>query len=490
MLITDKNYLIVTTFIEKSDALEDSQALWQLGDQLEDMSCLFKIARVFSCFLKYICLEGWYLDQVRETYNAFTVCFIQTSKVDVETNPSLKAKVETLLRGDISQAVLAHVKEVIDLQKRVKTMAKEFTDRGDPEIAVNEAIEELCKQDIGLIDFFPLEKLITTKEIERVKGVLISDGYMPEVAEMAAENMKTIVLFPAQIERTMRESLPGIRKMMGENQSIWLRAIHGFPLEYTDRFPQFDRIFSGLQKGTVDDVNALSTAYHDCVIAEILTEVHENPEMMQKAAKRWKPELPGTFVTRAAISTELMADYQQIVDSIKINKANWLEMIKDLPKEYQVIFSKYADFARFFSGLAEPNDYHINLVVWHYHARVTNDISKEGERDVMKDAVTAEAILQWKKKAPKNIFVNKETIRKEIGEISKEITDHSPQLKAQFLEKFADKSESFKKFFNKVHGSDLIAPFFLGVRAPTNEDIRSIEQWINVVPTDWIEKNC
>lgn len=91
MLVTDKNYLMIESYVKQStseiDIAADEQFLWKIAGDLEDTSCLFKIARVFSCFLKWICLEGWYLNQVKgvvvEYKEAFKDFFFKTFRDNI-----------------------------------------------------------------------------------------------------------------------------------------------------------------------------------------------------------------------------------------------------------------------------------------------------------------------------------------------------------------------------------------------------------------------
>lgn len=149
MHIDSKNYSIISGLIERgsTEIPDDLDRLWELADSLEDMSCLYKIAQIFSCFLSFLCLDGWYLDQAREAFREYKVCFSQYISDTIQLG-DLSTKAQGFLAGGVvNRNVFRQVKQMLFVQTTLQKLVPKFVDeyRFSQEDMIKRT-EEFCKR--------------------------------------------------------------------------------------------------------------------------------------------------------------------------------------------------------------------------------------------------------------------------------------------------------------------------------------------------------
>lgn len=149
MRIEDKNYSIISELVERTwgkEISEDERALWTLANSLEDMSCLYKIAQVFSCFLGCLCLDGWYLDHARAAFADYKVCFAETTR-DALISPNLREQVNEFLASEVVNAqVFRNVKQVLIAQTMLQNLVQKFiSEYGFAQRDMLKWTEDYCK---------------------------------------------------------------------------------------------------------------------------------------------------------------------------------------------------------------------------------------------------------------------------------------------------------------------------------------------------------
>lgn len=353
MLITDKNFSIISTFVQKTDLDEpfDEAGLWTLSDRLEDMSCLFRIARVVSCILKCICLDGWYLNQVKEVCNEFSVCLLK--------GPARKLFVDGVMNDDVKQ----DVKKVTDFQEQLDATAIRFANVS-PSL-VQQAQQELFMQDISSIHdvFAALFSIIRKKEIDRVKGVLISEGELPQLVEIAITSVGEQNI--NSIERDMREEVESLKELMPVRQREWKDMTKGLSKEHLEIFAKdsrFATLFTGLEAVTNENWHEFKQASHQLSVDEIIKKLPRSDEraIMAEAGREWLAIMSGSILLfdPYEIGKALGRRYMEIQENIPQLKAAWAEKFEGNP-----IMGKFVEeccassrFKPFSEGIRSPEE--------------------------------------------------------------------------------------------------------------------------------------
>lgn len=284
MQVLDKNFTIISNFIASSNEPPEDQAFWQLGYQLEDMSCLFKIATIFSCFLKCICLEGWYLDQVKDVYREYTA--LRTAEIEkiktslrteghytleiVESAAAATAKIPFLseMEKTMSAALPKMAQTARENQdhwdKMIKGFNDEYTERL-PQFApffsgLRKGTEEDFKAFVKAYHAHLTQEIVSTSPAHH-------QAVMQEAANKWLEKAQEHVVKKRDIAQALIANFHAIHSKNPALRDGWLARFNGKPadflqfLEKCKESPRFARLFEGTRASTDEDQAELEMRY-------------------------------------------------------------------------------------------------------------------------------------------------------------------------------------------------------------------------------------
>lgn len=468
MIITDINFPIIAAFNETTTASSTDDYLWALGDQLEDMPLLFKVARIFSCFLTCLCLDRWYLETVSQELMG---CL--RAKVEKEcTNARIKEEVkqpnfsDALTSSDFDDVkrMIRSVKGLIDEQQNINSEAARLLQGGIDKQLVDKALGECT-------NLRRFNEEIRRLQMEKVVNVLLDvEGHDSELVRKACEIGKEVPTINLETEirqklQKLLEDFSNWKQQIADDASKFLTA--GIDQKMVDSSVQTLLNwgpFSFLQKNSLSKTVAPQeiTRIKNCLISE-----GHSPDAVYLAAE------VGDNVSVLDLEKAIRQKLQDILSAAPDNIEIWLEKIKDIPTAYRDNLSK--QFPPVFLGLVPYSDEELRPIIKSYNTKASDQFLNQFDGNYSEEAnrlivdldrwegspeelspsikhlsilAMQEAVWTWQEKADTLTIFTWETMSQQIGEAYLQVLREAPEKRKDFFRYFTNgKDQTFKTGF-------------------------------------------
>lgn len=465
MFVTDKNFSIILDFNKSTTASSCSEYLWALGDQLEDMPVLFKIARVFSCFLQCFCLEGWYLDTILEELRECIKKKVVHEVIGIE--PSLNqypffSDARHVLTPETIKTTIFHLKNLVDHYQKNIGEANQLLQNGMNPQVVSDALWKVgCD----------LKDTIRCLEIRRIETVLYTEFCDPSLVREACKMCEQVAVI--NLEKEIRSKLHNLQ----ESFKVWQAQVERDEIEL---------LTSGVNResvmGTAKKLRPSGEAFikGDTLAKQVrpLEIARIKQLLITNGDQRDLVDLASHIDDQTSVidlEKAIRQKRQTILDEVvPNNKQVWSEKMKDLPNQYRENFTRNFKFAHIFSGFTPYSDELFRPMVKEYNDRILNqlgsDVTKEAESLIANligdsghqkvifhnNQVMEEAVFIWKNKADPFVILSPENIHKEVRVVYMQILRDAPK-----------KQEEFNEFLLKQNDQKLIQNFPMFLRHGT-----------------------
>lgn len=352
MNISDTNFRTIEAF-DPTHLSSNEEYLWKLGAQLEDMPCLFKIARIFSCFLKCLYLDHWYLKEIATVYEESLDCLEKKADKEI-TIPILKTEMIGIKHSEdrFGRSFLDfhNIKNIIDLQQKINGEATQLLNAGIKQDVVDAGITAFCLLGCRDRSAFHLSATVAPKEIERIRNVLLSEGNIPQAVAIACQDVSHPSTSVQNLEKEIREKLQRLLDAAPANQAVWLEKIKDLPEEYRAQFSgseEFSSVFLGLLPSSDQTFKKLVQEYNQVMYTKYAV---ESPKTTEELAKRravldWIQEVRTSMIIFKpdAIEQRIKEIYTQILENAPKEKAQFLSYTEGLAENFRKRFFDFLE---------------------------------------------------------------------------------------------------------------------------------------------------